>query len=505
MCIIRLKGRFRNVTFVSVYAPTEDADEQVKEDFYDMLTSKLEWTSQHDMVLVLGDLNAQVGRESALRSVAGEYSLHEESNSNGFLVAQFAESSRLIIRSTCFPHKRIHLGAWKAPGTEIVNQIDHVLVSTRHASGVLDVRTMRGPNCDSDHFMVRAVIRFRLANICKENGVKRCKWDVSKLRMDRERQIFQNDLDRKFGQSEMEEADVNVQWKRIQSISERSAKETIGVEKMARNQEWFDRECEEAIRERNDARNKMLQRDTREARANYNLLRRRAKSILRSKKREAIKQKILLLQTLSETNQSKKLYKEVNWFRKGFQARLNGCKDKNGHVVSNEMVLNRWTEHFEEVLNEREEDGQPSRRFEMPHNVDREDEETAEPTIQELERAIAALKNNKAPGEDGILSEMIKSGGDRLKKELYGLIVMVWREEKMPDDWKTSMISPIFKKGDKMVFENYRGISLLSIAYKAFTNILLQRLTPFAEAVLGDYQGGFRKGRSTVDQIFTLR
>ncbi|XP_039285541.1 craniofacial development protein 2-like [Nilaparvata lugens] len=192
MCMIRLKGRFRNVTIISVYAPTEDADEQAKEDFYDVLTNKMDQIGQHDMVLVLGDLNAQVGRESAVRTVAGNFSLHDESNNNGFLLAQFAESNRLVIKSTSFPHKRIHLGTWKVPGSEVVNQIDHVLVSARHASGVLDVRTMRGPNCDSDHFLVRAVVRFRLANIRKERGIRRCKWDIDKLQVDDERQIFQN-------------------------------------------------------------------------------------------------------------------------------------------------------------------------------------------------------------------------------------------------------------------------------------------------------------------------
>ncbi|XP_039282806.1 uncharacterized protein LOC120351023 [Nilaparvata lugens] len=110
------------------------------------------------------------------------------------------------------------------------------------------------------------------------------------------------------------------------------------------------------------------------------------------------------------------------------------------------MVLERWTEHFEGVLNEGEEE-QPSQVFEP---LVREEGETAEPTFAELEKAITILKNNKAPGEDGILSEMIKKGGDRLKKEIFELILMVWREERMPDDWRQDNLSN-FKKGDKMI------------------------------------------------------
>ena len=53
---------------------------------------------------------------------------------------------------------------------------------------------------------------------------------------------------------------------------------------------------------------------------------------------------------------------------------------------------------------------------------------------------------------------------------------------------------------------NYRGISLLSILSKVYTHIINSRLTLWVESnfVLTDAQAGFRKGRSTVDHIFTL-
>lgn len=75
----------------------------------------------------------------------------------------------------------------------------------------------------------------------------------------------------------------------------------------------------------------------------------------------------------------------------------------------------------------------------------------------------------------------------------------------MPESWKESIIIPIFKKGDKQNCNNYRGISLLATSYKVFSNVLLDRLTPHAEQILGDHQCGFRNNRSTTDQIFTIR
>jgi sorting nexin-29 len=117
---------------------------------------------------------------------------------------------------------------------------------------------------------------------------------------------------------------------------------------------------------------------------------------------------------------------------------------------------------------------------------------------------LLRLKNNKAPGQDLVQSEIIKYAGPKWVKHLYQLMTKIWITETIPDDWNPSIICPIHTKGDVMVCSNYRGISLLCTAYKIFSNILFNRIAPFMEETIGDFQCGFRKGRSTVDQIFTL-
>jgi hypothetical protein len=75
----------------------------------------------------------------------------------------------------------------------------------------------------------------------------------------------------------------------------------------------------------------------------------------------------------------------------------------------------------------------------------------------------------------------------------------------LPEEWKESVIVPVYKKGDKTDGSNYRGTSLLSTTYKILSNILLSRLTPYAEEIIGDHQHGFRRNRSTTDHIFSIR
>jgi hypothetical protein len=75
--------------------------------------------------------------------------------------------------------------------------------------------------------------------------------------------------------------------------------------------------------------------------------------------------------------------------------------------------------------------------------------------------------------------------------EIHELINSIWNEDEFPVERKESYIVPIYKKCDKTECSNYRGISHLSTTHKILSNILLSRLTPNAEEIIGDHQCGF--------------
>ena len=162
-----------------------------------------------------------------------------------------------------------------------------------------------------------------------------------------------------------------------------------------------------------------------------------------------------------------------------------------------------WVDYFKTLLN-RPEPQNPVQEREH-ENEDDPGIPIDPPTLTETKIAIKQLKNNKSPGCDGIPAELIKCGGEDLAKEIHKLILNIWEEERIPSMWELAIIITIHKKGSKLMCENYRGISLLCTLYKVFTRILLNRLQPLAEEILGEQQAGFRSARSTTDHIFSLR
>jgi len=163
-------------------------------------------------------------------------------------------------------------------------------------------------------------------------------------------------------------------------------------------------------------------------------------------------------------------------------------------------IVKLFRKHFEILLNRQ---GQDSTNEDMTYHTVEPD--IGEPKQEEVTRIIGTLKNNKSPSENKIPAELLKKGGKDLINALYGIISEVWKRETMPEEWNTAIICPIFKKGDPMLVSNNRGISLLDTGYKVFTSLLLERISPYATEIVGKYQCGFRKGKSTIDHIHTIR
>jgi len=72
--------------------------------------------------------------------------------------------------------------------------------------------------------------------------------------------------------------------------------------------------------------------------------------------------------------------------------------------------------------------------------------EIEQPTYKQVSDIITKLKENKSPGTDNILAELIKYGGYILKYRMYKLILLIWNKEQLPTEWLQGIICPKFKK-----------------------------------------------------------
>ena len=124
-------------------------------------------------------------------------------------------------------------------------------------------------------------------------------------------------------------------------------------------------------------------------------------------------------------------------------------------------------------------------------------------TLEELREAKKQLRFGKAPGEDGIMPELLKI------VDIDDIILRIsnkfYMEKQMPDQLGILNLLPLPKSGDLSKTENYRGIALTSLIMKTINRMILNRLRPVIDPLLRGNQSGFRPGRSTVAQVFALR
>lgn len=126
--------------------------------------------------------------------------------------------------------------------------------------------------------------------------------------------------------------------------------------------------------------------------------------------------------------------------------------------------------------------------------------------LDELKNCVRALPDGKASGEDGVTFEMIKACMNVMDNVILTMFNNILSSGQFPESWSRGMLLPLYKSGPKENPNNYRGISLLPALGKVFTKLLNNRITEFVinENIVSEEQAAYRKGYSTIDQIFTL-
>ena len=179
----------------------------------------------------------------------------------------------------------------------------------------------------------------------------------------------------------------------------------------------------------------------------------------------------------------------------------------NNHANQDtDIPIDTLYEYFKKLNKSNEDDLQD---FVIPDANDEVENEFLNESISESEISciVKSLKNSKAAGYDMIVNEYIKSTIHLLMPLYIALFNKILDSGIVPSVWLVGIIIPIFKKkGDPHNLDSYRGITLVSAVGKVFAALLNYRLSKYAEHVnmIPKVQAGFRKGYSTLDNIFCL-
>ena len=184
----------------------------------------------------------------------------------------------------------------------------------------------------------------------------------------------------------------------------------------------------------------------------------------------------------------------------------NGSNSDDSNMIDD----SDWIQHYTKLLGPKTYDknriDEIQDEIEKFKNVNIVNKMDYEISIEEIQKAVKQLKNNKAVGIDQVKNEMIKASVPVIIKALKNIFNAILTKQYYPSEWKKGIIINLFKTGDKTNTDNYRGLTVNSCLGKLFNCILNNRLTDFLDKnkIIHDSQIGFKKKARTSDHIFIL-
>jgi hypothetical protein len=470
------------------------------DEFYNDLQDTLQGVSSHDMLMVIGDFNAKVGQNwQSWNGVIGKFGIGSE-NDRGERLLQFCQSNNLVITNTMFKQtKPQRQWTWTSPDGQTKNMIDFVLVNRRWKSNIKACRSFAA-EVGSDHKLVLATIRSRINVNSKIEHSK--KIDIDKLNSPLVKSSFRKTMQEKITSRMHGAMNVEETWNCIKTGIMQAAEEVLGCSRRKKKtQKWITQE----VLNLSDERRKLSANKNQNAtsRNQYNRLTRQIKLTAKRDKNNWIAEQCEEAEIFAERNETRELYRKIKELSGKTELKMSSIKGKDGHVIQGEEATStRWKEYFQELYNVQNTVDETV-LDELPTLTETEQFPTF--IREEIKASVESLKKRKAPGNDNISAELLQAGGEYVVDALLTLFNKIHEKTETPREWGEAIIVPIFKKGDKSECKNYRGISLLSVPGKVFTKTLQRRMKKYVEEAVAEEQAGFRPGRGTVDQIFTIR
>ena len=331
-------------------------------------------------------------------------------------------------------------------------------------------------------------------------GVEFIRWNIRLLDKEEVREQYALNLTEGEEQleRELQEADnINLKWVKVREWIERAALQSFGKGKFKRglntrflNQELIDlrRRIELEVNEYVDRFEVLTLRRRRAWSERITRLNGEYRSATQQRRKEVFRE------SMNELGQKQK--------HAAFMRIIKGGR-KRGNRQTCKLepdMIDEYADHFRTTFGAVPTGEEPPRRL-LPDQVIRQQNHFSR------ERVFNTLKKlalGKAAGFDGIMPEMFVYGGPPMLRVLTELLNNVFEEARIPDEWREAKIVPIFKKkGNELEIKNYRPLAMAAVARRIYEKCLKSEMDETIKKI-NDFQGGFRKNRSTLDQVFVL-
>ncbi|VDP23203.1 unnamed protein product [Schistosoma margrebowiei] len=276
------------MNIIQCYAPTNDSNDDIKNQFYERLQSVIKKCPRKDLTILMGDLNAKVGIDNTgYEDIMGRHGLGER-NENGERFANLCASNKLVIGGTIFPHKRIHKATWISPDHTTENQIDHICINKKFRRTMEDIAL-------SNRFQA-------LQNLLKE-----------------------------------EETSMLDNWKGIKEALTLTCQEVLGLKKY-HHKEWISTETLDKIKERKNKKAAINNSRTRaekvQAQAEYIEANKQVKRSIRADKKKYVEELATTAEKAAREGNMKQLYDTTKKLAGKYSKPERPVKDKEGKPIT---------------------------------------------------------------------------------------------------------------------------------------------------------------------------
>ena len=483
------------VNVVSAYAPQVGLCEEEKEEFWIAFDALISGISGGEKLVVGGDLNGHVGKESnGFSAVHGGWG-YGERNKEGETILEEAVAHGLVVLNTRFKKREDHLVTYESGGRR--SQIDYILTIMQDRRSCVNCKVMPGEG-EEQHKMLVADTMWRVKKqIKRKTSMNVIKWSKLKSKENELRECLMSRVDWSV------DGNVEAVWGGVAREVKRLCSEVLGVSKggktmISKDTWWYDESVQVSLKEKKRSFKEWKTLHTEELLRKYREAKKRAKRAVAAAKGKKFDE---LYERLSTKEGEKDIYRIANSRARSQRdvGDVRCVRDEGGDVlVMDSEIQDRWQRYFAGLMNE------GAVLVEQKDRSSVEEGAVELVSAEEVKCALRKMKSGKAVGPDQIPVEVWKMVGEKATVWLQRLFNKMLSGEQMPREWRESWVVPLYKgKGDVQECKNYRGIKLLSHTMKLWERIVEARLRRQTE--VKEIQFGFMPGKSTAEPIFMLR